>query len=146
MDLGSLHYADGARRGKKNRVGRGNGSGNGTYAGRGLKGQRSRSGYKYRPWFEGGQMPIQRRLPKRGFYNQFRKEYQIVNVGDLERIEGTEITPEVLAQNGLIDLGGDPVKILGDGEAPNKLKVAAHAFSKSAEEKIAAAGGTVERL
>jgi len=91
-------------------------------------------------------MPLQRRLPKRGFHNQFRKEYQIVNVGDLQRIDGTEITPEVLAQNGLIDLGGDPVKILGDGDAPKKLQVTAHAFSKSAEEKITAAGGVVEYL
>jgi len=146
MDLGSLHYAKGARRGNKKRIGRGNGSGHGTFAGRGMKGQRARSGHKNRPWFEGGQMPIQRRLPKRGFHNKFRKEYQIVNVGDLQRIEGAEVTPAVLAQNGLIDLGGDPVKILGDGEAPENLKVAAHAFSTSAEEKIAAAGGTVKYL
>ncbi len=146
MDLGSLHYAPGARRGRKKRIGRGNGSGYGTYAGRGSKGQLARSGHKRRPWFEGGQMPIQRRLPKRGFHNKFRREYQIVNVGDLHRIESQEITPEILAEYGLVDLKGDPVKILGDGDAPEKLKVTAHAFSKSAEEKISSAGGTVEYL
>jgi len=146
MDLGSLQYANGARKGKKKRVGRGIGSGHGKTAGKGSKGQLSRAGHTYRPWFEGGQMPIQRRLPKRGFTNIFRKEYQVVNVGDLHRLEETEITVEVLSQHGLVDGDGDPVKILGDGEAPENLKVAAHAFSKSAEAKITAAGGSVERL
>ncbi len=146
MDLSSLHYAPGARRGRKKRVGRGNGSGYGTYAGRGSKGQLARSGHKRRPWFEGGQMPIQRRLPKRGFHNTFRTEYQIVNVGDLERIASKEITPEVLADHGMVDLGGNPIKILGDGEAPENRKVTAHAFSKSAVDKITSAGGAIEYL
>ncbi|MBS1271908.1 MAG: 50S ribosomal protein L15 [Candidatus Marinimicrobia bacterium] len=146
MDLGSLQFADGARKGKKKRVGRGIGSGYGSSAGRGTKGQLSRAGHKYRPWYEGGQMPIQRRLPKRGFTNIFRTEYQVVNVGDLHHLEETEITVDVLSQHGLVDGDGDPVKILGDGEAPENLTVKAHAFSKSAEDKITAAGGSVERL
>jgi len=146
MDLGSLHYAEGARRKPGRRVGRGIGSGNGKTSGRGTKGYRSRSGAKRRAWFEGGQMPIQRRLPKRGFHNKFRTAYEIVNVGDLERISGSEVTPEILVENGLISDSGDPVKVLGDGEAPKNLQVSAHAFSKSAEEKITAAGGSVERL
>ena len=145
MNLANLKKAGGSTKNNK-RVGRGEGSGSGVTAGRGNKGQRSRSGSKKRPWFEGGQMPIQRRLPKRGFTNIFRKEYQVVNVGDLHRLEETEITVEVLSQHGLVDGDGDPVKILGDGEAPENLKVAAHAFSKSAEAKITAAGGSVERL
>ncbi|MCF7803226.1 MAG: 50S ribosomal protein L15 [Candidatus Marinimicrobia bacterium] len=146
MDLGSLQYAEGHRKGKDKRVGRGNGSGYGKTSGRGQKGQLSRAGYTYRPWYEGGQMPIQRRLPKRGFTNIFRTEYQVVNVSDLERLEEKEIDIDVLGNHGLVDPGGDPVKILGDGEAPEGLTVTAHAFSKSAEEKITAAGGSVERL
>ncbi len=146
MDLSSLQYAPGARRGCRKRVGRGNGSGRGTYSGRGVKGQRSRAGHKRRPWFEGGQMPIQRRLPKRGFHNKFRTEYQIVNVGDLQKVEADEITPEILAEYGMVKLGKQPVKVLGDGEAPENIKVTAHAFSKSAEEKISSAGGSVEYL
>lgn len=146
MDLGSLQYADGARKGKDKRVGRGHGSGYGKTAGRGTKGQLSRAGYKYRPWYEGGQMPIQRRLPKRGFTNIFRTEYQVVNVGDLAKVGETEINIELLHQYGLADKGGNPIKILGDGEAPKNLKVTVHAFSQSAEEKITAAGGTVERI
>jgi len=146
MDLGSLKYADGARTKPGKRVGRGIGSGKGKTAGRGTKGYRSRSGAKRRAWFEGGQMPIQRRLPKRGFYNKFRTEYQIVNVGDLVRIDGKEVTPEILEQSGLIKHADELVKVLGDGEAPDGLTVKAHAFSKSAEEKISAAGGSVERL
>jgi len=146
MDLGSLKYADGARTKPGKRVGRGIGSGKRKTAGRGTKGYRSRSGAKRRAWFEGGQMPIQRRLPKRGFYNKFRTEYQIVNVGDLVRIDGKEVTPEILEQSGLIKHADELVKVLGDGEAPDGLTVKAHAFSKSAEEKISAAGGSVERL
>ncbi len=146
MDLGSLKYADGARKRPGKRVGRGIGSGKGKTAGRGTKGYGSRSGAKRRAWFEGGQMPIQRRLPKRGFHNKFRIEYQIVNVGDLERIDGTEVTPEILQQTGLIKHADERVKVLGDGDAPKGLSVKAHAFSKSAEEKISAAGGSVERL
>ena len=146
MDLGSLHYAEGAREKPGKRLGRGIGSGKGGSAGRGTKGYGARSGAKRRAWFEGGQMPIQRRLPKRGFNNNFRTVYEIVNVGDLDRIDGSDITPEILAEHGLIRGTGDPVKVLGDGEAPENLKVSAHAFSKSAEEKITAAGGSVERL
>jgi len=146
MDLGSLKYADGARKKPGKRVGRGIGSGKGKTAGRGTKGYGSRSGAKRRAWFEGGQMPIQRRLPKRGFYNKFRTEYQIVNVGDLVRIDSKEVTPEILEQSGLIKHADELVKVLGDGEAPDGLTVKAHAFSKSAEDKISAAGGSVERL
>jgi len=146
MDLGSLQYADGARKKPGKRVGRGIGSGKGKTAGRGTKGYGSRSGAKRRAWFEGGQMPIQRRLPKRGFYNKFRTEYQIVNVGDLVRIDSKEVTPEILEQSGLIKHADELVKVLGDGEAPDGLTVKAHAFSKSAEDKISAAGGSVERL
>lgn len=143
MDLGSLKPAEGARHHDK-RLGRGHGSGHGKTSGKGSKGQLSRSGHKYRPWFEGGQMPIQRRLPKRGFHSPFRTEYQIVNVGDLEKIDTEEITLEVLQDAGLTSKNKGPVKILGDGDAPKNLKVSANAFSKSAEEKITSAGGTVE--
>ncbi len=145
MDLGSLQPAEGSRRNTK-RLGRGNGSGHGTTAGRGSKGQRARSGHKRRPWFEGGQMPLQRRLPKRGFNRKFRVENQVVNLSDLQRLDEKEITPEVLAERGMINPRKGPVKILGDGDAPEKVKVTAHKFSKSAEEKITAAGGSVERL
>lgn len=145
MDLSSLKPAPGARQ-KEKRIGRGNGSGYGTFSGRGSKGQRSRSGHKRRAWFEGGQMPIQRRLPKRGFNSKFKVINQVVNVSDLQRLDEKEIDVEVLAEHGLINPNKGPVKILGDGKAPEKIKVTAHKFSKSAEEKITAAGGSVERL
>lgn len=143
MRLNNLHYAQGSRK-KRKRVGRGPGSGHGGTSCRGHKGQKSRSGAKSRPWFEGGQMPIHRRVPKRGFRNIFRKEFQIVNVGDLNRLEGVEeVDPKLLYQHKLISKKNLPVKILGDGQLEKALKVSAHAFSKTAAEKIESAGGRV---
>lgn len=129
---------------KKKRVGRGPGSGTGKTAGRGHKGQRSRSGHSQRPGFEGGQMPLVRRLPKRGFTNIFRTEYAVVNVAQLAPLKG-EVTPEVLLEKGLVRRGY-PVKVLGDGELKKALKVKAHRFSRAAREKIEAAGGSCEEL
>ena len=143
MKLHDLSPAPGSTRNKK-RVGRGPGSGLGKTAGRGHNGQRSRSGYSRRPGFEGGQMPLIRRVPKRGFTNLFRKEYAVVNVADLADFEG-EVTPESLLERGLVRRGM-PVKILGDGELSAGLTVKAHKFSKSAREKIEAAGGSCEEL
>jgi large subunit ribosomal protein L15 len=141
MKLSDLSPAPGSRRSRK-RVGRGPGSGNGKTAGRGHKGQKSRSGYSKRAGFEGGQMPLVRRVPKRGFTNIFRIEYEVVNVGRLDGLEG-EVTPEGLAAAGLVK-AGRPVKILADGELTTALKVAAHKFSRAAREKIEAAGGSCE--
>jgi len=140
MDLGHLKYAEGSKRRGK-RVGRGPGSGHGKTSCRGQKGQKSRSGAKSRPWFEGGQMPLQRRVPKRGFTNIFRREYQVVNVGDLNRMKREKISPEVLLSARLIRKRNALLKILGDGDVTKSLEVSAHAFSKSAVEKIEAAGG-----
>lgn len=146
MDLGSLKYAPGSVR-KRRRLGRGQGSGSGGTSGRGENGQRSRSGSKKRAWFEGGQMPLQRRLPKRGFTNIFRKEFQLVNVRDLERIDKTtEIGPEVLREAGLVKKKSVSIKILGQGELKKALTISAHAFSGSAKDKIEKAGGTVKVL
>ncbi len=143
MKLHDLSPAKGSRRSPK-RVGRGPGSGNGKTAGRGHKGQKSRSGYSRRLGFEGGQMPLVRRVPKRGFTNIFRKEIAKVNVRDLEGFEG-EVTPELLLERGLVR-GGLPVKILGDGDVSSPLAVKAHQFSRSARAKIEAAGGSCEEL
>lgn len=140
MDLGHLKYAEGSKRRGK-RVGRGPGSGHGKTSCRGHKGQKSRSGAKSRPWFEGGQMPLQRRVPKRGFTNIFRREYQVVNVGDLNSMKREKISPEVLLSARLIRKRNALLKILGDGDVTKSLEVSAHAFSKSAVEKIEAAGG-----
>jgi len=141
MNLGSLRFASGSKH-KVKRIGRGLGSGHGKTATKGHKGQRSRSGAKFRAWFEGGQMPVQRRLPKRGFHNHFRKEYQIVNVSDLERLEGIEkVTPEVLYEKRLVRKKSMPVKILGNGEITKKFEISAHAFSESARTKIESVGG-----
>ncbi len=128
------------------RLGRGTGSGQGTTAGRGHNGQNSRSGGGVRPGFEGGQMPIYRRLPKRGFTNIFAKEYSIVNLSDLnDRFEeGTEVTPVLLIESGLVKKLNDGIKVLGDGNLDKKLTVKATKFSKSAIEKIEANGGKVE--
>jgi large subunit ribosomal protein L15 len=151
MELGlhNLKPNPGAVREKK-RVGRGHGSGHGKTSGRGQKGQKSRSGWKggTRPGFEGGQTPLYMRFPKRGFSNApFKKEYAVVNVGVLnERFEeGTEITPELLREEGLVKRNL-PVKILGDGELTKKFVVKAHKFSASAKEKIEAAGGSWEEI
>ena len=143
MKLHELKPAAGARRARR-RIGRGPGSGLGKTAGRGHKGQRSRSGFSRRRGFEGGQMPLLRRVPKRGFTNIFRTEYEIVNVARLADLEG-EVTPELLAEQGLVR-AGRPVKVLGQGEIKKKLKVSAHKFSASAKSKIEAAGGSCEVL
>ena len=139
MDLGSLKYAKGSKR-KQKRVGRGPGSGHGKTSCRGHKGQKSRSGAKSRPWFEGGQMPLQRRVPKRGFTRIFRQEYQVVNVGDLDRLKEKTISPETLAAARLIKKNSR-LKILGNGNITKPLEVKAHAFSKSAVKKLEMAGG-----
>ena len=140
MDLSSLKYSEGSKK-KRKRVGRGQGSGHGKTACRGTKGQKSRSGSKSRAWFEGGQMPLQRRLPKRGFTNIFRREYQVVNLGDLDRVKGNKVSPEILLEARLIRKKDVPLKVLGEGEIKKPLEVSAHAFSKSAVEKLEAVGG-----
>ena len=146
-DLNNLPRPEGAHRDRK-RLGRGPGSGKGKTSGKGHKGQKARTGHHGIPaWFEGGQMPIQRRLPKRGFKNPFRTEYEIVNLDDIQALEESEITPEVLDGHRLIDLGkGRPVKVLGNGELERKVTVRAHRVSASARAKIEAAGGSVELL
>ena len=131
---------------KRKRVGRGMGSGMGKTATRGNKGQRSRSDSRLMRGFEGGQMPLHRRLPKRGFTNIFRQEYAVVNLEKLAGLGESTITPEVLAKAGLIKRAEQLVKILGEGEVSSALTVHAHKFSKSAQEKIAKAGGKVEVL
>lgn len=145
MGLESLKPAKGAHRNKK-RVGRGPGS-HGKTAGRGSKGQKSRSGYSQRIGFEGGQMPLYRRLPKRGFTNLFRKEYAIVNVSQLGAFaDGSRVGPDELCKAGLVKKAGEPVKVLGDGDLGKPLTVVAHKFSKEARRKIEASGGQVEVL
>lgn len=143
MKLGDLKPAKGAVK-KRRRVGRGPGSGAGTTAGKGHKGAKARSGHAYRPWFEGGQMPLQRRLPKRGFTNIHAKPVWAVNVGQLEAVGESTITAEALALRGLIPNRRAAVKILGNGELKAALTVRAEFFSASARKKIEAAGGTVE--
>ncbi|AEE97309.1 50S ribosomal protein L15 [Mahella australiensis] len=144
MKLHELKAVEGARKSPK-RVGRGTGSGLGTTSGRGNKGQNARSGGRVRPGFEGGQMPLTRRLPKVGFTNIFAKEYAEINVAALERFDnGAEITPEVLKQEGVIKNIKDGVKILGDGQLTKSLTVKAHKFSKTAQQKIESAGGKAE--
>ena len=143
MKLGQLKPAEGATHSKK-RVGRGHGSGLGRNAGRGDKGYHSRSGSKHRPWFEGGQMPLHRRVPKRGFSNfLFKKEFQVVNISDLELLTADTIDSNVLKDNGLVKYSMRPIKILGTGDLTKKLNVTANSFSKSAKEKIEKAGGSV---
>ena len=130
---------------KKKRVGRGPGSGAGKTASRGENGAKSRSGYSRNPGFEGGQMPLHRRIPKVGFTNLFRKEYACVNVCQLNRFEdGTEVTPELLIEMGMVKKLMDGIKILGKGELEKKLIVYAHKFTKGAQEKIEARGGEVK--
>jgi large subunit ribosomal protein L15 len=144
MKLHELRPAAGSTKNRK-RVGRGTGSGLGTTAGRGMNGQNSRSGGGVRPGFEGGQMPLFRRLPKRGFNNFTRKNWTIVNVETLNRFEdGTEITPELLLESGVLSKVEYGVKILGDGELTKKLTVKANKFTQSAITKIEAAGGKAE--
>jgi large subunit ribosomal protein L15 len=147
MDLSNLKPADRSKFSKK-RVGRGHGSGTGTQAGRGHKGAKSRSGFKFKRGFEGGQMPLHRRVPKRGFHNAFRREYAVVNLDTLaERFAaGAVITPESLREQGLIRSARQPIKVLARGDIAKKLTVRAHKFSGKAAEKIVAAGGATEVL
>ena len=133
--------ADGSRQSRK-RIGRGPGSGTGKTAGKGTKGQKSRSGHSQRAWFEGGQMPLQRRVPKRGFTNIFKVSYQVVNLSDLERIKGDEVDKKILKETRLIRSVNKPVKLLGNGTIQKKYNVTVDAFSVSAREAIEAAGGT----
>ena len=145
MDLETLAPSKGAVRNNKRR-GRGVGSGQGRTGGRGSKGQRSRSGYSSRPGFEGGQMPLQRRIPKRGFKNPFRIEYAFLNVRDLDRVfeAGSVVAPKDLRAKGLVKNFRDGLKILGDGQIGKALTVHAHAFTAGAREKIEKAGGRCE--
>jgi large subunit ribosomal protein L15 len=146
MKLHELSPAKGSKHARK-RLGRGPGSGTGKTAGRGEKGQKSRSGHTLRPGFEGGQMPLVRRVPKRGFTNIWRTEYTVVNLSQLEKLDpaANEVTPEVLVARGLARRGR-PVKVLGVGEVGRAFRIKAHRFSKSARAKIEAAGGSCEEL
>jgi large subunit ribosomal protein L15 len=146
VNLSNLKPAAGSKHSKK-RVGRGHGTGQGTQAGRGHKGAQSRSGYHFKRGFEGGQMPLHRRVPKRGFHNPFRVEYSVVNLDTLaERFDaGTVVTPELLREQGVVH-GGGKIKVLARGDFAKKLTVRAHKFSGKAAEKIAAAGGAVETI
>jgi len=144
VSLSTLGPAKGSRK-KKVRVGRGIGSKLGRTSGLGNKGQKSRRGYSRRRGFEGGQMPLHRRIPKRGFHNPFGVTYSIVNLEELNVFpEGETVTPELLRAHGFVRRATDPIKVLGDGELKIKLTIHAHAFSASAKEKIAKAGGTFE--
>ncbi|AJQ29201.1 MULTISPECIES: 50S ribosomal protein L15 [Pelosinus] len=144
MKLHELAPAPGSKK-VRTRVGRGLGSGLGKTAGKGHKGQNSRAGGGVRPGFEGGQMPLYRRLPKRGFYNKFGKDYAEVNISDLNRFEdGAVVDPVALIESGILKNVRDGVRILGNGELTKSLTVIANGFTKSAEEKIQAAGGKVE--
>ncbi|MDP6684389.1 MAG: 50S ribosomal protein L15 [Candidatus Marinimicrobia bacterium] len=146
MKLGELRPPSGSTKTSK-RKGRGQGSGLGKTAGRGHKGSGQRSGNKHRPWFEGGQMPLARRLPKRGFSNHyFKKEFQIVNLKDLTDLKVKNINPKVLVSKGKIKSLNKQVKILGVGDIGSPINFKAHAFSQSAREKIEKAGGTIEEL
>ena len=140
MKLYSLIPKKGSVKNKK-RVGRGHGSGLGKSSGRGDKGAGQRSGFKRRPWFEGGQMSLARRLPKRGFTNIFKKEFQIVNISSLVKLDTDLITVSKLKESGLIKSSSLPVKILGDGDIKKKITIEANSFSKVAKEKIEKAGG-----
>ena len=149
--LSNLKPAKGANK-KVKRIGRGEGSGHGGTATRGMNGQRSRAGAKYRSWFEGGQMPLQRRVPKRGFHSPFRVEYQVVNLGALQKLVDNKkvddgvINTASLYKNGVISKSSAPYKVLGAGELKAKINVEAHAFSASAKEKIESLGGTIKEI
>ena len=142
MSLNNLRPPKGAKH-KKRRVGRGPGSGHGHTASRGHKGAKSRSGFRFKRGFEGGQMPLHRRVPKRGFHNPFRVEYAVVNLDTLGEVfeAGSSVTPELLRERGLVRETRKKIKVLGRGEITKKLTVTAHKFSKSAREAIEAAGG-----
>jgi large subunit ribosomal protein L15 len=149
--LSNLAPAKGSRKNRK-RIGRGQGSGHGGTSTRGHKGQGSRAGTTYRAWFEGGQMPLVRRVPKRGFHSPFKVGYQIVNVETLEKlatmgkVQNGIVNPEILAKLGVVKKTSVPVKVLGNGELTTKLDVSAHAFSASAVQKIATAGGKTQTI
>jgi large subunit ribosomal protein L15 len=147
MDLSNLKPPKGAKHSKK-RIGRGQGSGQGKTAGRGHKGAKSRSGSKHKRGFEGGQMPLHRRVPKRGFHNPFRVEYSVVNLDAIAAKfdAGAVVTPEDLREHGLVRGGDRPVKVLARGDLSKALTIRAHRFSGKAAEKIAAAGGTTEAI
>ena len=146
MRIDDLKPAAGSNK-KRKRVGRGDGSGHGKTSGRGHKGQGSRSGGNTKPGFEGGQMPLQRRLPKRGFHNIFRNEMAVVNLAQLEGLAGAgDIVPETMSQHGLISGKNRQVKVLGEGNWTKPVTVRAHGFSASAKEKIEAAGGKAELI
>ncbi len=149
--LSNLKYAKGSRKNPK-RIARGEGSGHGGTATKGMNGQLSRSGAKHKAWFEGGQMPLQRRIPKFGFTNKFKVYYQVVNVDQIEKlvtekgVKEAVFNPETLKKYGLISSTNSPVKVLGKGELKAKLKVQVNAFSESAKQKIEAAGGSIEKI
>lgn len=147
--LSNLKYVKGSRR-KRKRIGRGEGSGHGGTATKGMNGQLSRSGAKKRKWFEGGQMPLQRRVPKFGFTNNFKTFYQLVNVESLGKLAEKEkdqvINSELLLKHGLISNSNDLVKVLGKGDIKTKVNVEVNAYSKSAKEKIEASGGSIKKV
>ncbi len=143
MNLSGLKPPAGQKKGRK-RIGRGMGSGHGKTATRGSKGQHAGTGFSQKRGFEGGQMPVHRRLPKRGFTNIFKKQYAIVNLGRLEKLDGDTFGPDRLLELGVIKKPGDGLKVLGSGELTRKIVVEAHQFSKSAVEKIQKAGGTAQ--
>lgn len=143
MDLHTLKPAPGSTKNRK-RIGRGPGSGMGETSGKGHKGGKARAGFRHKWGYEGGQMPLHRRLPKFGFTNPFRQEFQIVNLQDLARVDAAEITGEALYVSGLVSHSDRPIKILGNGTVEKALTVKAQAFSKSAKEKIEKAGGKTE--
>ncbi|MDQ2711449.1 MAG: 50S ribosomal protein L15 [Acidobacteriota bacterium] len=145
MNLSNLRPPEGQKH-KKQRIGQGMGTGRGKFSGRGAKGAKSISGYSKMRGFEGGQMPLHRRLPKRGFTNIFHKEYAIVNVGVFEKLDGDTFTPESLVASGVIKKMNAGLKILGSGELTKKISVQAHVYSKSALDKIGKAGGSAEVL
>jgi large subunit ribosomal protein L15 len=147
MSLNNLRPPKGAKHVKR-RVGRGPGSGHGKTASRGHKGAKSRSGHRFKRGFEGGQMPLHRRVPKRGFHNPFRVEYAVVNLDTLAEVfeAGSSVTPELLRERGLVRKAKSKIKVLGRGDITKKLTVQAHKFSGKAAEKIAAAGGSAEVL
>ncbi len=146
--LSNLNYAKGSKKPRK-RIGRGEGSGHGGTSTKGMNGQHSRSGAKFRAWFEGGQMPLQRRIPKFGFTNTFKKEFQIINVSDLQKLADKSTLPSVLTVEELVNIGvlsskKLPLKILGNGELKAKLSLEANAVSQSAKAKIEAVGGSIK--
>ncbi|MDP3684317.1 MAG: 50S ribosomal protein L15, partial [Ignavibacteria bacterium] len=143
-----LKYAKGSKKARK-RIGRGEGSGHGGTSTKGMNGQHSRSGAKFRAWFEGGQMPLQRRIPKFGFTNTFKKEFQIINVSDLQKLADRSVLPSVITVEELVNIGALsskklPLKILGNGELKAKLSLEANAVSQSALAKIEAVGGSIK--